>query len=172
MTNKTPTRLQNHLNDIRELSRISGLESVNTDLIRMMFGQKINEGSYRSVYEYNFDPNKYVIKIEPNSTESNANEFLIWEEVSGLCGNLSWVKDWFAPVLFMSPDAKILVMERTFPYKTIRGKDLVRPEKIPDFFSDVKFSNFGWLGNKLVCHDYGFINRFIKYDKKFRKANW
>lgn len=168
--NKNPIRLDNNLNNIHELSVISKLESVNSDLIRMFVGEKIGSGLYRSVYRFNLNPDKYVIKIEPNSTECNANEFLIWNEVSGLIGPLAWVRDWFAPILYMSPDAKILIMEKTNP---IFPKNITNyPDKVPNFFSDIKVDNFGWINGKFVCHDYGFINRFIKYDKKFRKANW
>ena len=161
-----PIRLENNLNDISELANLTQLETVNSDLIRMFIGEKLGAGSYRSVYTFNPNPEKYVIKIEPKSTECNANEFLIWDEVSGLINSLAWVKDWFAPVLWMSPDSKILIMERTFQ----SSKE--KPQKVPDFFMDVKSANFGWIGNKYVCHDYGFINRFIQYHKKFRKANW
>lgn len=167
VNSKYPIRLENNLNDIKELSVLSRMESVNSDLIRMFIGEKLGAGSYRSVYSYNPEPHKYVIKVEPNATGCNANEFLIWQEVSGLCGSLRWVKDWFAPVLWMSPDARILIMERT------ENNGLYeRPEKVPNFMSDIKNDNFGWIGDKFVCHDYGFINRFIKYEKKFRKAEW
>lgn len=144
-----------------------GLESVNSDLITMFLGQKIGSGSYRSVYEFNPNPQKYVVKIEPLSTDCNSNEFLIWNEISWLKGELSCVKNWFAPVLWMSPNAKVLIMERTF-----EKSNLTRPDKIPDFMTDIKFENYGWIGNKFVCHDYGFLSRFIEYKKKLRKANW
>lgn len=172
LKNKQPIRLENRLNSIHDLSVISKLESVNSDLIKMLMGKKLGSGYYRSVYEFNLNPDKYVIKIEPNSTDSNNNEFLIWNEVSWLTGKLSWVKDWFAPVLYMSPDAKILIMERTYDQHKIRGKNIDIPNEVPSFLSDIKLDNFGWLNGKFVCHDYGFINRFIKYENKFRKANW
>lgn len=163
-----PVRLKNNLNDIKELSTITQMESVNSDLIKMFIGKHTNSGYYRSVFEFNPNPDKYVVKIEHDDTDCNTNEFLIWNEVSGLHGELAWVKDWFAPILWMSPNGKIIIQERT------RWHSLNKecPNEVPDFFSDVKVDNFGWLNNKFVCHDYGFINRFIKYNKKFRKANW
>lgn len=170
---KSPIRLENNLNSIKDLNAISQLESVNSDLIRMFIGKKVGEGCYRSVYEFNPNPNKYVIKIEPLSTGCNYNEFLIWEEVSGLVGSLAWVKDWFAPILWMSPDAKISIQERTFDQSKVRGKVFdVPPKTVPSFFGDVKLDNFGWIGDKFVCHDYGFINRFIQYKKNFKKTKW
>ncbi len=164
---KNPIRCENNLNNVSELCTITQLQSVNSDLITMFLGQKLGSGSYRSVYEFNPNPAKYVVKIEPLATDCNANEFLIWNEISWLEGDFTWVKDWFAPVLWMSPNAKILIMERTF-----EKPDLKRPDKIPDFMTDIKYENFGWIGNKFVCHDYGFISRFIEYKKKFRKATW
>lgn len=166
---KQPIRLSNRLNDIKELSAISQLESVNSDLIKMFIGKHIGSGYYRSVFEFNPRPDKYVVKIEHNDTNCNTNEFLIWEEVSWLVGDLAWVKDWFAPILYMSPNGKILIQERTSMYGS-GGQEY--PSEVPDFFSDVKLDNFGWLNKKFVCHDYGFINRFIKYNKRFRKAKW
>lgn len=159
-------RLENRLNNIDEVATLSKLQDVNTDLITMICGEKIGSGAYRSVYEYNFNPNKMVVKIEPYSTDSNINEYQIWYEVQGLCGDLSWVKEWFAPIHYCSPNGKIIIMERT------RQLDKPLPEKVPWFFTDVKIDNFGWIGNRFVCHDYGFIHSFMKYDKKFKKAIW
>jgi len=164
-----PVRLKNNLNDIKELSAITQMESVNSDLIKMFIGKHINSGCYRSVFEFNPNPDKYVIKIEHDDTNSNTNEFLIWDEVNYLCGDLAWVKEWFAPVLWMSPNGKILIQERTKDYASTNKE---YPDQLPSFFTNIKYSNFGWLNNRFVCHDYGAINRFIKYDKKFRKANW
>lgn len=160
-------RLSNRLNGLNELHSIISLQDVSTDLILMLCGEKIGSGSYRSVYEFNLNPKKYVIKIEPMSTDCNLTEFMLWDEIRGLKGNLEWVKNWFAPILYCSPNGKVIVMERTnpMPFKN-------RPDKVPSFFTDVKFNNFGWIGNRLVCHDYGFINRFIEYKNKFQKAEW
>lgn len=47
-----------------------------------------------------------------------------------------------------------------------------RDEMVPKFFHDVKFDNFGWIGNKLVCHDYGHIHGFINYKNLWQKAIW
>lgn len=164
---KNPVRLENNLNNVSELCAITNLQSVNSDLITMFLGEKLGQGSYRAVYEFNPNPKKYVVKIEPLCTNANANEFLLWDDISGFVNNLAWVKEWFAPVLWMSPNAKILIMERTF-----QKPDLKRPDKVPDFMCDIKFENFGWIGNKFVCHDYGFLHRFFEYKKRFRKATW
>lgn len=155
-------RLDNNLNSISEVFTLSQLQDVNTDLILSLCGKKLGAGVYRTVYEYNLD-NRYVIKIEPNTTESNITEYLLWSEIKGLIGTLAWVKDWFAPILWMSPNGKILVMR-----KTEEKPNKERPKSIPLFFTDLKRDNFGWIGNKFVCHDYGFFHKFIKYEKKMQ----
>jgi hypothetical protein len=159
-------RLENNLNSIEDVCTISHLQDVNTDLILSLCGKKIGGGCYRSVYDYNLD-DKYVIKIEPNNTECNMVESMLWDEIRGLKGDLAWVKDWFAPVLWMSPNSKILVMEKTSEFP--KNKKLERPREVPAFFTDLKKDNFGWIGNRFVCHDYGFIYKFIKYEKKMQK---
>jgi len=158
-------RLDNNLNNIQEVSVLSQLQDVNTDLILSLCGKKLGAGVYRTVYEYNLD-DKYVIKIEPNATESNMAEYMLWDEIKYLCGDLAWVKEWFAPILWMSPNGKLLVMQRT---EEKPNKE--RPREVPAFFTDLKRDNWGFIGNKFVCHDYGFIHKFIKYEKKMQKVN-
>ncbi len=159
-------RLTNRLNNVDEVSTLSQLQDVNTDLILTLCGEKLGSGSYRSVYEFNMNPNKMVVKVEPKSTDCNIAEFLLWDEIQGLKGNLAWVKEWFAPIHWCSPNGKVLIMERT------KQLDKERPKKVPYFFTDVKADNFGWIGNKFVCHDYGFIHKFVKYEKKYQNAVW
>lgn len=164
--NKSDLRLSNKLNDIEEICTISHLQDVNTDLILTLCGKKLGTGVYRATYDYNLD-SKYVIKIEPRSTHCNIEEYLLWDEIRGLRGSLAWVKDWFAPIKYISPNGKVLVMEKTYKKE---GKP--KPEKIPTFLWDVKDANFGWIGNKYVCHDYANIHSFINYRKSFKNVVW
>lgn len=158
-------KLSNKLNNLEEVKNILSWQDLSVDFITSLCGQRLGEGHSRSTYIYNLDE-KYVIKVEPENGDNNLSEHLIWEEVKGLTGSLAWVKDWFAPVKWISPNGKILVMERTFekPKKE-------RPKSVPAFFTDLKRDNWGWIGNKFVCHDYGFIYKFIKYEKKFQTIN-
>lgn len=158
--------LENNLNDIQELALIAKTQDVNTDLILMICGKKLGQGYSRVVYEYNMD-DKYVVKIELQNTDSNRAEFLLWYEVQGLKGSKAWVKEWFAPIKYCSPNGKILIMKRTK-----QDFKKTRPNKVPSFFQDVKSDNFGWIGNKFVCHDYGSIYNFIKYENKFQNIDW
>jgi hypothetical protein len=152
-------KLENNLNSTEEICTLTHLASVSSDLITCLVGEKIGSGCYRTVYEYNLDK-KYVIKIEPLNTNCNVTEYMLWNEIRGLTGNLAWVKDWFAPVKWISPNGRVLVMQRT---KVDYKKE--KPKKIPKFMWDVKEDNFGWIGNKFVCHDYGQFYNFISYSK-------
>lgn len=162
--------LENRLQDFSEIKGIVEDAQLNLDLINCLIGEKIGSGSFRDVFEYNLHPTKYVIKVENNRnlySRCNIAEQLLYEEIKGLKNELEWVKDWFAPILWVSPSGRLLVMERTEekPNKKI-------PENIPAFFSDVKWDNFGWIGNKFVCHDYGFLYKFISYSRKIQKIKW
>lgn len=159
-------KLTTELKSSNEIISILENFPVAIDLVTTFIGKKIGYGCYRDVYQYNLN-DKYVIKLERENTDCNTVEYLLWNEIRGLCGNLAWVKDWFAPVNWISPNGKILVME-----KTIERPNKKKPSKIPKFLWDVKEDNFGWIGNKYVCHDYGQFYNFIKYDKKMQDAVW
>jgi len=82
-----PTRIQNTLNSIEEIHNITSLQDVNTDIITCLLGEKLGSGSYRAVYQHNWDKN-WVIKVEPKNTECNLTEYILWNEICGLKGNL------------------------------------------------------------------------------------
>lgn len=153
-------------NHLKTLDDIRRNEDIVNDMISSLCGEKIGSGQFRDVFHYKLD-DRYVIKLERGETRGNVTEELLWYEVQGLKGELAWVKKWFASINWVSPNGKILVMEKT---EIRKGKK--RPDKVPYFFMDVKYDNFGWIGNRFVCHDYGFLNKFIKYSKKKQKVVW
>lgn len=159
-------RLENNLNDVKELSFITQLEDINSDIVKCICGKKIGQGQYRSVHEFNLDKD-YVVKLEPLNTSCNTVEYMMWDEIKGLKEELAWVKDWFAPVKWISPNGRVLLMK-----KTEEEPDKKLPKKIPSFLWDVKPDNFGWLGKNYVCHDYGQFYNFIHYPKKFKKLKF
>lgn len=156
-------RLEDRFNDREVLRDLVSNPIISQDLFMMICGKKIGEGQTRMVYEYNLDK-RFVVKIETGNSGDNYNEYQMWHEIEYLKGDLKWVKDWFAPVHYISPCGRILIMERT---KVKKRRE--RPKKIPKFIKDSHYNNFGWLGKKFVCHDYGFIYGFIEYKKKFVK---
>ncbi len=81
-------------------------------MLTSICGKKIGFGVFRCVYDYNLD-DRYVVKIEPLNTNCNVVEYMLWNEIKGLINGLAWVKDWFAPVKWISPNGKILIMRKT-----------------------------------------------------------
>lgn len=158
--------LEGNLNELGDLTSLLKLPCVGADFVLSLLGEKIGTGVYRSAYEYNLDK-KYVIKVEPLNTQCNHTEYLIWKEVYWMEGDMKWVKDWFAPVKWLSPNGRLLVMEKTNPYPRTKRD---RPAEIPDFFTDVKWDNFGWIGDRFVCHDYAAYSTFLKFSPKMRKV--
>jgi len=158
-------KLEDNLNDVKKAGELLDIGSVAYDLTTSICGEYIDSGVYRTVFEYNLDPN-YVVKIEPLNTNCNMIEYMIWDEVKGLTGELAWVKKWFAPCGWISPNGRIMTMRKT------KELDKDRPEKVPKFFWDVKWDNFGWIGKNYVCHDYGQFYNMIHYPKGLIKANW
>lgn len=158
--------LEQNIKDIGELQSLTNSIDVVQDIVMSLCGKLIGEGCYRSVYQYNLHDD-YVIKVEWGNQRCNIVEYMLWNEIQYLSGDYEWIKNWFAPVDWISPNGHILVMKKTEP-----RPDKKRPEKIPKFMWDVKNSNFGWIGNKFVCHDYGQFYNFISYSKRMVKAYW
>lgn len=158
--------LEDNLMDMDRMNSIISIPSIASDFVTSICGEFIASGTYRSVFHYNLDE-KYVVKVEPKSTNCNLIEALIWQEVQWLTGRLNWVRDWFAPVKWISPNGRILVMR-----KTREQPDKKRPDKIPAFLWDAAYRNFGWIGDKLVCHDYSNFYTMVNYQKRMVKINW
>ena len=163
-------KIEDELNNIGALHHIVTCTPVITDLVTSLCGKHIAEGSFRSVYEYPLDE-KYVIKLENNNSNCNLVEYMIWQEVKELKGNLEWVKKWFAPVKWISPNGRVLVMQKTRDSEDV-PKGCKIPEKVPKFLWDIKLENFGWIGKNFVCHDYGQFYNMIEYPKAMRKIDW
>lgn len=158
--------LEDTLLDIDRANSLLKIPSISLDLVTSLCGDFLGSGTFRSVFDYNLD-NKYVIKIEPRNTNCNQTEYAIWDEVRWLKGDLAWVTKWFAPIKWISPNGRILVMQ-----KTSKKPRKEKPKKIPAFLWDVKEDNFGWIGNNYVCHDYGQFYNLIHYSKKMKKVKW
>lgn len=134
-----------------------------TELFDFMLGEKLGYGAYRDVFVLSHDPN-YVIKvaIEDRGRAVNLIESRIWQEI-----DLTPVSKWFAPVRDVSLAGKYLIQKRieSLPKEQY-------PEKIPAFFTDTKYSNFGWLNGQFVCCDFGSFNMFRGVSTRLKKANW
>lgn len=158
-------QLRDNLSDLKTITDLLGSVSIASELITTLCGKHLGSGNFRAVFDYNLD-DKYVIKIEWPGTFCNVVEHHLWDEIQELGGDLAWVKNWFAPVKWISPNGRILVMKKT------TQKDKKSPEKVPKFLWDVKSDNFGWIGKNFVCHDYGQFYNMIHYPKGMQKINW
>lgn len=149
------------------IKTISENTILNYQALDLLLGKYIGGGVYRDVFEYAPNP-AYVIKVakEEKGFISNVKEFDFWEEISWFKNESSWVKDWFAPVKEMSSNGSFLIMQKT----EVKPKKK-RPSEIPCFIEDYHSENFGWIGNRYVCHDYGSqINFTGKISKKLKRS--
>lgn len=134
------------------------------DMMAFLCGELIGQGCYRDVFQYALDP-RYVIKIQRDCEHfSNVIEFQLWSDIM-----YTEYKKWFAPCIWMSCDGRILIQRKTMPItKTKRP-----PERIPYFFSDIKESNFGFIGKQFVAHDYDFsLSKFISFGLNNKTKLW
>lgn len=122
---------------------------ISLEIFDCLLGDFIGSGCSREVYEY--IPSKdFVVKVEAyGKSGDNYLEYNIWNEVRNTPS-----EKWFAPCWWISPGGKILIQKKTKDFYSKSGDKV--PDKIPSFFTDIKPSNFGWMGNQLVAHDYAF----------------
>ena len=133
-----------------------------SEFFRTMCGQRIGGGASRDVYEFVPD-SSLVVKFEVrNSMFQNVIEWETWKEVME-----TEHAAWFAPCKLISPCGTVLLQKRT---EKIRDK---YPEKMPSYFTDFKYTNYGMYNDHIVCHDYG-TNRMVVtgMNKRMRTANW
>lgn len=131
-------------------------------LIEKFCGELIAHGSDRSVYEYAFD-NRYVVKLEPlyNFKFSNAREYRNYEESIEYGLDIS---EWLAPCVLINASG-IFMIQRKVKHKSLE----LYPKIIPSCFTDIKGENFGFIGNKFVCHDYPLLIPAKREFQKIRK---
>lgn len=119
-------------------------EGVTRDILALMLGARLGSGIARSVYVFRPNPT-LVVKIEEDAGSfQNIIEWTTWNEVS----DTKWAV-WFAPCHHISPCGTALIQSRTHPLGT-------PPDKIPNFFADLKPENWGMLDGRPVAHDYGY----------------
>lgn len=113
------------------------------DLFHMLAGPKLGGGMSRTVYDWNLIKNA-VVKFEQPDYYQNVCEWQTWSRIKD-----TELAKWFAPCLDISPCGRVLIQAKTKP---IQGR---LPEKLPAFFTDIKWDNFGIYKGRVVCHDYG-----------------
>lgn len=137
--------------------------SILRDWMSAALGKKLGGGVGRTVFMYDLNP-RYVVKVEESGFQ-NVVENEIWGAIK-----TTRYAQWFAPVHYMSGLGTILLMDRTLP-----APRSVFPKRMPEFVGDLKYSNFGLLKGRLVCHDYGTLCNFlaaVPAKVKLRRAQW
>lgn len=140
--------LQKRIDRYEVISHIAQYPFFSEDLARFVLGDYIGNGAYRWVFAYGRDK---VIKLT-HDTEANHKEYAVWQSVK----ETKFAK-WFAPCIDISPAGQFLIQKKA---RKIRDNDKL-PKFIPDFFTDLKRDNFGFIGKQFVCVDYQFIDRAI-----------
>jgi len=137
----------------------------------MVLGEYIGSGATRVVYSYGPDP-RYVVKIQDDETSGfdNVIEWSIWSLVENYQAEAYRdITRWFAPCKCISDNGRMLIQRKTKPINSMA--DL--PDKIPNFFTDIKPENFGLIGKNLVCHDYADVLYrlgYLGFNKRMRSA--
>lgn len=143
--------------------------SVKDDALTLLCHELLGTGLSRQVYSCRLDPKRWVIKIDVNATGyfQNVCEYKVWESVE----HIAYLSGYFAPVLNISDCGRFLVQARTQPV----GIDELRKRlpKVPACFTDLKAENWGRLGKRIVCHDFGFmLTTENGLSRRMRKADW
>lgn len=133
------------------------------DAFNLLCGDKIGEGIHRTVYRCRIRDD-LVVKVENGDCRYFAN--VMEDKFHADHSHYDKVMRWLAPCEYLSPDGRILLQRRTQP---LRDNDKL-PDKIPAFLTDIKRENFGWLGGKMVCHDYAMT--IPNPSVRLRKAHW
>lgn len=131
----------------------------------LMFGKLIGEGVHRVVYEFAMDK-RYVVKVEKEfDTLSNIREFLFWDAIQ-----FTEQAKWLCPIKEMSANGRILIMRKMEPI-TEKNKHKI-PKDVPKWLSDMKHSNYGFIGKQFVCCDYPFSADFAMSNVTKSTKKW
>lgn len=135
---------------------------IHKEFFNTLIGKKLGRGSARAVYAFTANADM-VVKVETKGESfQNIREWEYWQEMKD-----SPVAKWLAPCLYISPCGSVLIQARVLPLE--RSK---YPKKIPHFFTDTKYQNFGLYKGKFVCMDYGNIPFAKGVTSKMVKADW
>lgn len=138
---------------------------ISYEMLDILCGEYIGEGNSRIVFDCTILP-EYVVKIQKeNSNHDNINEWEMYWSVA-----YQDKKKWLAECKWLSNNGRILIQKKARPITDKNKKNI--PELIPAFLTDMKFSNYGFIGKQFVCFDYAFSAGICMSDslgKKMRK---
>lgn len=134
------------------------------DLKALTFGKVLGAGIHRKVGVYELDKT-LVLKVATDAPNINLLENEVWQMVEH-----TDLAKWFAPCVEVSPSGIFLLQKRI----EMRPKSEY-PNMIPSFFTDTKYSNYGWIDGKFVCCDYANVlstSMSHKWSARLKKAEW
>jgi len=134
------------------------------ELSDTLLGEYLGEGSTRTAYEIRHDKTK-VLKVAKNvdGCHDNILEYRIWKDIC----NTEFSK-YFAPIHGVSSSGMYLVMDKVDTDRSHKEY----PIKIPVFFYDTKYTNYGFLNDNFVAIDYAMFNFTLALSSKTKKADW
>lgn len=137
------------------------------DGLTLMVGKLLGSGMSREVYEYQPNPTDTVVKVETSVCFQNVKEWLVWKAVKDAKVHARWL----APCIRISDYGGWLMMARTRP---VTLDELKRElPRVPTFLTDLKVGNWGRLGKRIVCHDYGTsLITENGLSTRMKRANW
>lgn len=136
--------------------------TIQLDLYDCILGEEIGRGAARIVYQHRTDPT-LVVKVEhQGGSFQNVREAEFWWEVA----ETKW-KKWFAPVVYVSGCGTVIIQKKC---ESLEKKKY--PKRVPQFFTDKKYDNFGMLDGKFVCFDYGTMPFVSDFKDRLVKSNW
>ncbi len=149
--------------NIKQLPSLKGKKVNQT--IKLICGDKIGSGAHRDVYILKQNP-EYVVKIERDMSNGNFANVTEWRNYIDN-KYWTWFEQWLAPCEMINETGQILIQRRVVPG---RRKDY--PKYIPKRFTDLKITNFGWIGDRFVCCDYSYLMELMERGNKLKYAKW
>jgi hypothetical protein len=117
-------------------------------ILELFVGGEIGSGSFRRTYEMLQEPD-HVLKVQYGSGHHNAIEWETWQAAK----ETKWAK-WFAPCVRIDSWGSSLVMRKARTFES-EMEFLATIKRVPVFFHDVRWTNWGMLDGRPVCIDYG-----------------
>lgn len=144
------------------ISSILDNKIVSLEFASYFLGEFLGNGVSRYVFALRQNP-KWVIKIDCSDMNANVLEHSIWQAIQHIP-----VSKWFAPVKDISRCGRIMMQRRV--QTDISSQKY--PNKIPSFFTDTKFENWGIMDKRFVCCDYAGVTLNMLGDKKLVTPEW
>ena len=151
--------------NLRDAGVFVGMNHVYEDAFNLLAGRQIASGMTRTVFECTVDKG-LVVKVEQAEVRTHFQNLMEWFVWNRVCGTA--FEKWFAPVVEISPDGRVLLMKRVEPIGATR-----LPKSVPVFFTDLKPSNFGVYQGRVVACDYGsHLLMEVGMTKRLKRADW